>query len=40
MSLAIGLLLVLLAVVAQVSVAPSFVLFGVQPNLVIVLLVA
>ena len=40
MSLAIGFLLVLLAVIAQVSVAPAFVLFGVQPNLVIVLLVA
>ena len=40
MSLALGLLLVLLASVAQVSVMPGFSIFGVQPNLVIVLLVA
>ena len=40
MSLAIGLLIVLFAVVAQASVMPGFSIFGVQPNLVIVLLVA
>jgi len=39
-SLAIGLLIVLFAVVAQASVMPGFSIFGVQPNLVIVLLVA
>lgn len=40
MSLAIGLLAVVVVVVAQVSILPAFSIFGVQPNLVIVLLVA
>lgn len=40
MSLAIGALAVLIAVIAQVSILPAFSIFGVQPNLVIVLLVA
>ena len=40
MSLAVGLLAVLFAVLAQASVMPGFSIFGVQPNLVIVLLVA
>jgi len=39
-SLAVGLLAVLFAVLAQTSVMPGFSIFGVQPNLVIVLLVA
>jgi len=39
-SLAVGLLAVLFAVLAQASVMPGFSIFGVQPNLVIVLLVA
>ncbi|MCH8849383.1 MAG: rod shape-determining protein MreD [Chloroflexi bacterium] len=40
MSLAIGALAVLFAVIAQVSILPAFSIFGVQPNLVIALLVA
>ena len=40
MSLAIGLLAVVVVVIAQVSILPAFSIFGVQPNLVIVLLVA
>ena len=40
MSIPIGLFAVLVAVVAQVSVLPEFSIFGVQPNLVIALLVA
>lgn len=40
MSLTLGLLAVLLAVLAQVAILPAFSIFGVQPNLVIVLLVA
>lgn len=40
MTLAIGALAVLIAVIAQVSILPAFSIFGVQPNLVIVLLVA
>jgi rod shape-determining protein MreD len=39
-SIAIGLVLVVFACLAQVSVVPEFSLFGVQPNIVIVLLVA
>jgi rod shape-determining protein MreD len=39
-STAIGLLLVIVASLAQVSVLPQFSVFGVQPNVVIVLLVA
>lgn len=40
MSVAVGLLVVIAAVIAQVSIMPAFSIFGVQPNLVIVLLVA
>ena len=40
MSYAIGLLAILIAVVAQLSIMPAFSIFGVQPNLIIVLLVA
>ena len=40
MSTAIGLLLIGFACLAQVSVLPQFSIFGVQPNVVIVLLVA
>jgi rod shape-determining protein MreD len=40
MSVAVGLLVVVAAVIAQVSILPAFSIFGVQPNLVIVLLVA
>ena len=40
MSLAVGLAAVLFAALAQVSAMPAFSIFGVQPNLVIVLLVA
>ncbi|OGO49338.1 MAG: rod shape-determining protein MreD [Chloroflexi bacterium RBG_16_68_14] len=40
MSLAIGLIAIVVAVIAQVSILPFFSIFGVQPNLVIVLLVA
>lgn len=40
MSIAIGLLIVLVAVIAQVAVLPAFSIFGVQPNLIIALLVA
>ena len=40
MSVAVGLLIVIAAVIAQVSILPAFSIFGVQPNLVIVLLVA
>ena len=40
MSYAIGLLAVLIAVVVQLSIMPAFSIFGVQPNLIIVLLVA
>ncbi len=40
MTLAAGLLAVLFAVVAQMAILPSFSIFGVQPNLVIVLLAA
>lgn len=40
MSLALGLLVVILAVIAQVSILPAFSIFGVQPNLVVVLLIA
>lgn len=40
MSVLIGVLLVLLAAVGQVSALPQFSIFGVQPNLVIVVLVA
>ena len=40
MSTAVGLLVVLAAVIAQVSIMPAFSIFGVQPNLVIVLLIA
>jgi rod shape-determining protein MreD len=39
-SLAVGFVVVCLAVIAQMSVMPSFSVFGVQPNLVIVLLAA
>jgi len=39
-TVAIGLLAVLVAVVAQMSILPAFSIFGVQPGLVIVLLVA
>jgi rod shape-determining protein MreD len=39
-SIAIGLLAVMVACLAQVSAMPQFSIFGVQPNLVIVLLVA
>lgn len=39
MTLAVGLLAVLVAVVAQMAVLPAFSIFGVQPGLVIVLLV-
>ena len=40
MSTAVGLLLVAIAVVLQVSVLPAFSIFGATPNLLIVLLVA
>ncbi len=40
MSVAVGLLIVVGAVVAQVSILPAFSIFGAQPNLVLVLLVA
>ncbi len=40
MNYAIGLLAILIAVVAQLSIMPAFSIFGVQPNLIIVLLVA
>jgi rod shape-determining protein MreD len=40
MSVAAGLLAVIVVVIAQVSIVPAFSIFGVQPNLVIVLLVA
>ena len=40
MSTAVGLLVVVVAVVAQLSVLPAFALFGAHPNLLIVLLVA
>lgn len=40
MSYGIGLLAVLVVVIAQISIMPAFSVFGVQPNLVIVLLVA
>lgn len=40
MTLVVGLLAVLAAVVAQMSVLPAFSVFGAQPNLVIVLLAA
>jgi len=39
-SYGIGLLAVLVVVIAQISIMPAFSVFGVQPNLVIVLLVA
>ena len=40
MSLALGLLIVVAAVLAQMSILPAFSILGVHPNLVIVLLVA
>jgi rod shape-determining protein MreD len=40
MSIAAGLLVVVATVVAQMSVMPAFSIFGVQPNLVLVVLVA
>ncbi len=40
MSVAVGLLAILVAVIAQMSILPAFSIFGVQPNLIIVLLVA
>lgn len=40
MTYGVGLLIVLIGVIGQVSVMPSFSIFGVQPNVVIVLLVA
>ncbi len=40
MSIAVGLLVIVVAAVAQVSVLPAFSIFGAQPNLLIVLLVA
>ncbi len=40
MSLVVGLVLVVFAALAQVSVLPAFSIFGAQPNLVIVFLVA
>ena len=40
MNYVIGLLVVLVAVVAQIAIMPAFNVFGVQPNFVIVLLVA
>ena len=40
MSVAIGLLLIAFACLAQVSILPQFSIFGVQPNVVIVLLVS
>jgi rod shape-determining protein MreD len=40
MGLAIGLVAIVFAALAQVSVLPSFSLFGVQPNLLVILLVA
>lgn len=40
MSVAIGFLLIAFACLAQVSILPQFSIFGVQPNLVIVLLVS
>ena len=40
MGLAIGLVAILFAALVQVSVLPSFSLFGVQPNLLVILLVA
>jgi rod shape-determining protein MreD len=39
-SLAAGALLVILATIAQVSIEPAFSIFGAQPNLVLVVLVA
>ncbi len=40
MNYAIGMLAVLVAVISQMAIMPAFSIFGVQPNLVIVLLVA
>jgi rod shape-determining protein MreD len=40
MSVAVGLMAIIVAVVAQMSILPAFSIFGVQPNLVLVLLVA
>ena len=40
MRVALGLLAVAVAVLAQVAVLPGFSIFGVQPNLIVVLLVA
>ena len=40
MGLAIGLVAIILAALVQVSVLPSFSIFGVQPNLLIILLAA
>ncbi len=40
MNYAIGVFAVLVAVISQVAIMPAFSIFGVQPNLVIVLLVA
>jgi rod shape-determining protein MreD len=40
MSLAAGALLVVIAAIAQVSITPQFSIFGAQPNLVLVVLVA
>ena len=39
MSYAIGLIAVLAAVISQIAIMPAFSIFGVQPNLIIVLLV-
>lgn len=39
MSVTVGLLAIIIAAVAQVSVLPAFSIFGVQPNLLIVILV-
>lgn len=40
MSYAIGVFAVVVAIIAQVAIMPAFSIFGVQPNLVIVILVA
>lgn len=40
MNIAVGLTVIIVAVIAQASILPAFSVFGVQPNLVIVLLVA
>lgn len=40
MSVAVGLTAIIVAAIAQMSILPAFSIFGVQPNLVLVLLVA